>query len=190
MEIDDIVKMRNSPEYFAESQLHLNQDTIAIMTKMNADRVVVYTDDRRNEGKTTAIVALALWKLVFGYNEKILIGTHMFLHASLILSKIAEMNESLPHEIQCKFIKNTKSELKTEHSCVLIQAVTRHFARGMMPSHIFIDEFGALSPKNKISLIENILPLRFSDISILSHEPNNIKDIVPNFNDVGGVFYG
>lgn len=102
----------------------------------------------RQAGKTTAIVGLILWYILFNEDYAIAILAHKLVQAQEILSRIQLAYENLPKWLQQGIVEWNKRNLELENgSKILASSTTSSAVRGGSFNLVYLDEF-AFIPNN------------------------------------------
>ena len=118
------------------------------MLKIFSENRFVITKMPRQSGKTTAVVAYILWKILFNESLNIAILAHKSETAQDILSRIKLAYQYLPTWLQQGVLKWNELSIELENGCKIKAASTSSGTiRGGSYNLIFLDEF-AFVPRN------------------------------------------
>ena len=125
------------PYPYQENMLRIFSENRFVITKMP-----------RQSGKTTAVVAYILWKILFNESLNIAILAHKSETAQDILSRIKLAYQYLPTWLQQGVLKWNELSIELENGCKIKAASTSSGTiRGGSYNLIFLDEF-AFVPRN------------------------------------------
>jgi hypothetical protein len=158
-ELKEFVKCSRDPIYFIETYVKIvNVDNglvlfkpyeyqKKIITTSVTDRFVICKMPRQC-GKTTAIVGLMLWYILFNEEYSIAILAHKLTQAQEIMSRIQLAYENLPKWLQQGVIEWNKRNIELENgSKIIASSTTSSGARGGSYNCVYLDEF-AFVPNN------------------------------------------
>jgi len=118
-----------------------------VITTSVANRFVICKMPRQC-GKTTAIVGLMLWYVLFNEEYSIAILAHKLTQAQEIMSRIQLAYENLPKWLQQGIIEWNKRNIELENkSKIIASSTTASGARGGSYNLVYLDEF-AFVPNN------------------------------------------
>ena len=158
-QVEEYVKCAKDPTYFIENYIKIvNIDAGLVTFKMYPyQRKIVETsvDNRfvickmpRQCGKTTAIVGIMLYSILFNENYNIAILAHKASQSREILSRIQFAYEHLPKWLQQGVVEWNKGNIELENgSKILASATSSSAIRGGSFNLIYLDEF-AFVPNN------------------------------------------
>ena len=158
-QIQEFVKCSQDPVYFIENYIKIvNVDEGLVNFKMypyQQDIVETSVNNRfvicklpRQAGKTTSIMGLILWYIMFNENYNVAILAHKAMQSREILHRIQFAYEHLPMWLQIGVMEWNKGNIELENgSKVLASSTTGSAIRGGSFNLIYLDEF-AFVPNN------------------------------------------
>jgi len=158
-QLKEFVKCSRDPIYFIQTYVKIvNVDKglvlfdpyeyqKKIITTSVENRFVICKMPRQC-GKTTAIVGLMLWYILFNEEYSIAILAHKLTQAQEIMSRIQLAYENLPKWLQQGVIEWNKRNIELENgSKIIASSTTSSGARGGSYNLVYLDEF-AFVPNN------------------------------------------
>lgn len=158
-EVKEFVKCSRDPLYFIEKYVKIinvdqglvpfipyNYQKKIIKTSV-ANRFVICKMPRQC-GKTTTIVGLMLWYILFHEDYSVAILAHKLTQAQEIMSRIQLAYENLPKWLQQGVVEWNKRNIELENgSKIIASSTTASGARGGSYNLVYLDEF-AFVPNN------------------------------------------
>jgi len=158
-QVKEFVKCSRDPIYFISNYVKIinvdeglvnfvpYQYQTNIITTSVAERFVICKMPRQC-GKTTAIVGLMIWYMLFNEEYSIAIFAHKLAQAREILSRIQLAYENLPSWMQQGVVEWNKGTIELEnHSKIIASSTTSAGGRGGSYNLVYLDEF-AFVPNN------------------------------------------
>ena len=158
-EVKEFVKCSRDPLYFIETYvkiINVDQGLVPfipykyqkkIIKTSVANRFVICKMPRQC-GKTTTIVGLMLWYILFHEDYSVAILAHKLTQAQEIMSRIQLAYENLPKWLQQGVVEWNKRNIELENgSKIIASSTTASGARGGSYNLVYLDEF-AFVPNN------------------------------------------
>lgn len=158
-EIQEFIKCSRDPIYFAENYVqivHVDRGLIPFVPyDYQKDIIDLSIKERfvickmpRQVGKTTTVVGIILWHILFMENYSIAVLANKLSQAREILGRIQLAYEHLPKWLQQGVVEWNKGYLELENGSKIIASATSSSAiRGTSQNLIYLDEF-AFVPNN------------------------------------------
>ena len=189
-QIQEYIKCSKDPEYFIETYIRIiNIDHGLVPFKMydyQRDIVNLTTTDRfvickmpRQCGKTTTIVGIMLWYILFNEQYNVAVLAHKLAQAREILSRIQLAYEHLPHWLQQGIVEWNKGNLELENGSKIIASATSSSAiRGGSFNLIYLDEFAFVPNNMQEQFFNSVYPTISSGATskiIITSTPNGLN---------------
>jgi Terminase large subunit, T4likevirus-type, N-terminal/Terminase RNaseH-like domain len=189
-QIQEWMKCATDPEYFIETYIKIvNIDAGLVNFKMyeyQKEIVELAVDERfvickmpRQCGKTTTIVGVMLWYILFHENYSVAILAHKLAQAREILSRIQLAYEHLPKWIQQGIVGWNKGNIELENgSKILASATSSSAIRGGSFNMIYLDEFAFVENNMQESFFASVYPTISSGQSskvLITSTPNGLN---------------
>jgi len=169
-EIQEWMKCAQDPEYFIEKYIKIvNIDKGLInfdlydyqkdIVKLSVDERFVICKMPRQCGKTTTVVGIMLWYILFHENYSIAILAHKLAQAREILSRIQLAYEHLPKWLQQGIVEWNKGNIELENgSKILASATSSSAIRGGSFNLIYLDEFAFVENNMQEDFFASVYP--------------------------------
>lgn len=151
--VQEFIKCQSDPVYFANKYIkivHVDHGLIQLklykyqeeIIRTSADNRYVVVKLPRQAGKTTAIVAIMLWYVLFHSHFAVAIVANKADQAQEILSRIQLAYEWLPRWMQQGVVEWNKRNIVLENgSDIIAAATTGDNIRGQAKNLVYLDEF-------------------------------------------------
>ena len=189
-EIQEWMKCASDPVYFVETYVKIvNVDRglinfepyvyqKEIITTSVENRFVICKMPRQC-GKTTTIVGVMLWYILFHENYNIAILAHKLSQAREILSRIQLAYEHLPKWIQQGILEWNKGNIELENgSKILASATSSSAIRGGSFNLVYLDEFAFVENNMQEDFFASVYPTISSGKSskvLITSTPNGLN---------------
>ncbi len=169
-QVQEWMKCALDPEYFIERYIKIvNIDRGLInfdlydyqkdIVKLSVDERFVICKMPRQCGKTTTVVGIMLWYILFHENYSVAILAHKLAQAREILSRIQLAYEHLPKWLQQGIIEWNKGNLELENgSKILASATSSSAIRGGSFNLIYLDEFAFVENNMQEDFFASVYP--------------------------------
>ena len=169
-EIQEWMKCAQDPEHFIEKYIKIvNIDKGLInfdlydyqkdIVKLSVDERFVICKMPRQCGKTTTVVGIMLWYILFHENYSIAILAHKLSQAREILSRIQLAYEHLPKWLQQGIVEWNKGNIELENgSKILASATSSSAIRGGSFNLIYLDEFAFVENNMQEDFFASVYP--------------------------------
>lgn len=169
-QIQEWMKCSKDPEYFIEKYIKIvNVDRGLInfnLYEYQKDIVELSVRERfvickmpRQCGKTTTLVGIMLWYILFHDNYNIAILAHKMAQAREILSRIQLAYEHLPKWIQQGIVEWNKGNIELENgSKILASATSSSAIRGGSFNLVYLDEFAFVENNMQEDFFASVYP--------------------------------
>jgi hypothetical protein len=189
-QIQEWLKCAQDPEYFIEKYIKIvNIDKGLVNFKMydyQKEIVDLSVQERfvickmpRQCGKTTTIVGVMLWYILFHENYSVAILAHKLAQAREILSRIQLAYEHLPKWLQQGIVEWNKGNIELENgSKILASATSSSAIRGGSFNMIYLDEFAFVENNMQESFFASVYPTISSGQSskvLITSTPNGLN---------------
>lgn len=189
-QIQEWMKCARDPEYFIEKYIKIvNIDKGLVNFKMydyQKEIVDLSVQERfvickmpRQCGKTTTIVGVMLWYILFHENYSVAILAHKLAQAREILSRIQLAYEHLPKWLQQGIVEWNKGNIELENgSKILASATSSSAIRGGSFNMIYLDEFAFVENNMQESFFASVYPTISSGQSskvLITSTPNGLN---------------
>lgn len=174
--IENYIRIVNIDKGLVNFSLYDYQKNIVKSTVK--DRFVICKMPRQC-GKTTTIVGIMLWYIIFHQNYSIAILANKLAQAREILSRIQLAYEHLPKWLQQGIVEWNKGNIELENgSKVLASATSSSAIRGTSQNLIYLDEFAFVENSMQESFFASVYPTISSGKSskvIITSTPNGLN---------------
>ena len=171
-QVAEYIKCSKDPKYFVRNYIkiiHIDRGLINFdMYPYQDDIVDTVMDNRfvickmpRQTGKTTTVVGIILWSILFNPTYNVAILANKFQQAREILSRIKLAYENLPKWIQQGIVPGgwNKGSIELENgSKVLAPATSSSAVRGGSFNLIYLDEFAFVQPNLQEEFFASVYP--------------------------------
>jgi hypothetical protein len=171
-QVAEYIKCSRDPKYFVRNYIkiiHIDRGLINFdMYPYQDDIVDTVMDNRfvickmpRQTGKTTTVVGIILWSILFNPTYNVAILANKFQQAREILSRIKLAYENLPKWIQQGIVPGgwNKGSIELENgSKVLASATSSSAVRGGSFNLIYLDEFAFVQPNLQEEFFASVYP--------------------------------
>ena len=114
----------------------------------------------RQCGKTTTIVGLMLWYILFHEDYSVAILAHKLTQAQEIMSRIQLAYENLPKWLQQGVVEWNKRNIELENgSKIIASSTTASGARGGSYNLVYLDEFAFVPNNMQEQFFSSVYPL-------------------------------
>jgi hypothetical protein len=190
LQIQEWMKCARDPEHFIEKYIKIvNIDKGLVNFKMydyQKEIVDLSVQERfvickmpRQCGKTTTIVGVMLWYILFHENYSVAILAHKLAQAREILSRIQLAYEHLPKWLQQGIVEWNKGNIELENgSKILASATSSSAIRGGSFNMIYLDEFAFVENNMQESFFASVYPTISSGQSskvLITSTPNGLN---------------
>ena len=169
-EIQEWIKCSQDPEYFIETYIKIvNVDRGLINFNLYdyqkdivnlsiAERFVICKMPRQ-AGKTTTLVGIMLWYILFHQNYNVAILAHKLQQAREILSRIQLAYEHIPKWLQQGIVEWNKGNIELENgSKILASATSSSAIRGGSFNLVYLDEFAFVENNMQEDFFASVYP--------------------------------
>lgn len=169
-EIQEWIKCSQDPEYFIETYIKIvnvdrgliNFDLYDyqkdIVNLAIAERFVICKMPRQ-AGKTTTLVGIMLWYILFHQNYNVAILAHKLQQAREILSRIQLAYEHIPKWLQQGIVEWNKGNIELENgSKILASATSSSAIRGGSFNLVYLDEFAFVENNMQEDFFASVYP--------------------------------
>jgi hypothetical protein len=189
-QIQEWMKCAQDPEHFIEKYIKIvNIDRGLVnftMYDYQKEIVDLAVEERfvickmpRQCGKTTTIVGVMLWYILFHENYSVAILAHKLAQAREILSRIQLAYEHLPKWLQQGIVEWNKGNIELENgSKILASATSSSAIRGGSFNMIYLDEFAFVENNMQESFFASVYPTISSGQSskvLITSTPNGLN---------------
>jgi len=169
-EVNEWLKCSQDPEYFIEKYIKIvNVDRGLVnfnlydyqkdIVKLSVNERFVICKMPRQCGKTTTLVGIILWYILFHQNYQVAILAHKLQQAREILSRIQLAYEHLPKWIQQGIVEWNKGNIELENgSKILASATSSSAIRGGSFNLVYLDEFAFVENNMQESFFASVYP--------------------------------
>ena len=169
-EVNEWLKCSQDPEYFIEKYIKIvNVDKGLVnfnlydyqkdIVKLSVSERFVICKMPRQCGKTTTLVGIMLWYILFHQNYQVAILAHKMQQAREILSRIQLAYEHLPKWIQQGIVEWNKGNIELENgSKILASATSSSAIRGGSFNLVYLDEFAFVENNMQESFFASVYP--------------------------------
>ena len=169
-EVNEWLKCSQDPEYFIEKYIKIvNVDKGLVnfnlydyqkdIVKLSVSERFVICKMPRQCGKTTTLVGIMLWYILFHQNYQVAILAHKLQQAREILSRIQLAYEHLPKWIQQGIVEWNKGNIELENgSKILASATSSSAIRGGSFNLVYLDEFAFVENNMQESFFASVYP--------------------------------
>lgn len=169
-QISEWLKCARDPEYFIETYIKIvNVDRGLINFKLypyQKDIVELSVDERfvickmpRQCGKTTTLVGIMLWYILFHETYSVAILAHKLQQAREILGRIQLAYEHLPKWLQQGIVEWNKGNIELENgSKILASATSSSAIRGGSFNLVYLDEFAFVENNMQEDFFASVYP--------------------------------
>ena len=169
-QVQEWIKCSKDPEYFIEKYIKIvNVDRGLINFELydyQKDIVDLSVKERfvickmpRQCGKTTTLVGIMLWYILFHDNYNIAILAHKMAQAREILSRIQLAYEHLPKWLQQGIVEWNKGNIELENgSKILASATSSSAIRGGSFNLVYLDEFAFVENNMQEDFFASVYP--------------------------------
>lgn len=189
-QITEFLKCARDPEYFIETYIKIvNVDRGLInfeLYEYQKDMVQLAVKERfvickmpRQCGKTTALVGIMLWYVLFHDVYSVAILAHKQSQAREILSRIQLAYEYLPKWIQQGIVEWNKGNIELENgSKILASATSASAVRGGSFNLVYLDEFAFVENNMQEAFFASVYPTISSGTTtkvLITSTPNGLN---------------
>lgn len=189
-EVAEFIKCTEDPIYFIKNYIKIvNVDRGLIpfeMWSFQEEMIKTFVDNRfsiakmpRQVGKTTCMVAVILWYILFHENYKVAILANKAEQAREILGRLQLAYENLPNWMQQPILEWNKGSILLANGSEIIAASTSSSAaRGRSLNLVYLDEFAFVPSNMQESFFSSVYPTISSGTTtkvIITSTPNGLN---------------
>lgn len=169
-QVQEWMKCSQDPEYFIETYIKIvNVDKGLVnfdlydyqrdIVKLSVDERFVICKMPRQCGKTTTLVGIMCWYVLFHQTYNVAILAHKLAQAREILSRIQLAYEHLPKWLQQGIVEWNKGNIELENgSKILASATSSSAIRGGSFNLVYLDEFAFVENNMQESFFASVYP--------------------------------
>ena len=169
-QVQEWMKCAEDPEYFIETYIKIvNVDRGLVnfnlydyqkdIVRLSVDERFVICKMPRQCGKTTTLVGIMLWYVLFHETYSVAILAHKLAQAREILSRIQLAYEHLPKWLQQGIVEWNKGNIELENgSKILASATSSSAIRGGSFNLVYLDEFAFVENNMQESFFASVYP--------------------------------
>lgn len=151
-QLRELIRCRNDIEYFADTYIKVTKTTGVVQLTLNdfqrgvvrdlAQRSVLFTPGRRQDGKTTVAAIILLHKALFNEYQVSVVLAPKKAMSNHVLELIVEMYDRLPEFLQtAKLTTRNKTTIHFDNMCSVMSVGSDvDLCRGRTITTVYIDE--------------------------------------------------